>query len=63
MNLKYKFNDAWTRKLIIKMADLARQYQEPYDDRDAKAYDNNRPLEQRWIIYAELLNEMMGENE
>jgi len=61
MNLKYRFDDEWTRKLIIKMADLARQYQEPYDSRDIKAHDNNGPLEQRWIVYAELLDEMEKE--
>lgn len=43
------------RYLIIKMAELAKAYQEPYDDRDMTAYENNKELFPKWEIYREML--------
>ena len=59
--LKNNFDNKMTRKLIIKMGELAKKYQVPYDDRDIKAYENNTELNARWKIYAELLEELMEE--
>jgi len=56
--LKNNFNDKMVRKLIIKMGELAKKYQIPYDDRDMEAYKNNNELNARWEIYAELLEEL-----
>jgi len=42
------------RYLIIKMAELAKAYQEPYDDRDMTAYKNNEKLFQKWEVYEEM---------
>lgn len=43
------------RYLIIKMAELAKNYQEPYDDRDMTAYKNNEKLFPKWDTYEEML--------
>ena len=59
--LKYNFDDKMVRKLIIKMSELAKKYQIPYDDRDMEAYKNNNELNTHWEIYAELLEELMEE--
>jgi hypothetical protein len=59
--LKYNFDDKMVRKLIIKMGELAKKYQIPYDDRDMKAYENNNKLEVSWEMYAELLEELLME--
>ena len=59
--LKNNFDNKMVRKLIIKMGELAKKYQVPYDDRDMKAYENNTELNARWKIYAELLEELMEE--
>lgn len=42
------------RYLIIKMAELAKAYQEPYDDRDMTAYENNKKLFSKWEVYEEM---------
>lgn len=60
-NLKYRFDNAAVRKLIIKMGKLAEQYQEPYDSHDEKAYTNNAQLKSRWEIYGELLDEFLDD--
>jgi hypothetical protein len=59
--MKNNFDDKMVRKLIIKMGELAKKYQIPYDDRDMKAYENNNELKIYWKIYAELLEELMEE--
>ena len=59
--LENNFNNQMVRKLIIKMGELAKKYQIPYDDRDMEAYKNNNELNTRWEIYAELLEELMEE--
>ena len=43
------------RYLIIKMAELAKNYQEPYDDHDMTAYKNNEKLFPKWDTYEEML--------
>jgi hypothetical protein len=43
------------RYLIIKMAELAKAYQEPYDDHDMPAYKNNEKLFPKWDTYGEML--------
>ena len=43
------------RYLIIKMAELAKTYQEPYDDHDMAAYENNKELFPKWEVYREML--------
>ena len=48
-----------TRYLIEKLAILAQQYKEPYDDHDSVAAENNIPLEAKLKIYVEMLNELM----
>lgn len=42
------------RYLIIKMAELAEDYQEPYDDHDIAASKNNEKLFQKWEVYEEM---------
>ena len=42
------------RYLIIKMAELAEAYQEPYDDHDMAAYENNKELFSKWEVYREM---------
>lgn len=59
--LKNNFDNETVRMLIIKMGELAKKYQIPYDDRDMEAYKNNNELEARWEIYGELLEELMEE--
>lgn len=59
--LKNNFDNKMVRMLIIKMGELAKQYQIPYDDRDMKAYENNTELKTCWKIYGELLEELMEE--
>lgn len=59
--LKNNFDNKMVRMLIIKMGELAKKYQVPYDDRDMKAYENNTELKTRWKIYGELLEELMEE--
>ena len=59
--LNNNFNNKMVRMLIIKMGELAKNYQIPYDDRDIKAYENNNKLKVRWEMYAELLEELMNE--
>lgn len=59
--LKNNFDNKMIRMLIIKMGELAKNYQIPYDDRDMKAYENNKELKARWEIYGELLEELMKE--
>lgn len=48
------------RYLIIKMAELAENYQEPYDDRDMTAYKNNEKLFPKWDVYAEMLLDVVN---
>jgi len=43
------------RYLIIKLAELAKAYQEPYDEHDMPAYENNKELFPRWAVYKEML--------
>ena len=43
------------RYLIIKLADLAKAYQEPYDDYDRDAYENNKELFSKWEVYRDML--------
>ena len=59
--LESNFDDKMVRMLIIKMGELAKKYQVPYDDRDMKAYENNKELKARWKVYGELLEELMEE--
>ena len=59
--LKNNLNNKMVRKLIIKMGELAKKYQVPYDDRDMDAHKNNTELDAHWKIYAELLEELMEE--
>lgn len=50
INLK----NSTVRYLIIKMAELAKDYQEPYDDRDMAAFKNNEKLSLKWEVYEEI---------
>ena len=59
--LKNNFDNKMVRMLIIKMGELAKKYQVPYDDRDMKVYEYNNGLNARWKIYGELLEELMEE--
>jgi len=59
--LESNFDDKMVRMLIIKMGELAKKYQVPYDDRDMEAYENNKELKARWEVYGELLEELMEE--
>ena len=59
--LESNFDDKMVRMLIIKMGELAKKYQVPYDDRDMEAYENNKELKARWKVYGELLEELMEE--
>jgi len=59
--LENNFDDKMVRMLIIKMGELAKNYQIPYDDRDMEAYKNNAELKARWKVYGELLEELMEE--
>ena len=59
--IKNNFDNKMVRKLVIKMGELAKKYQVPYDDRDMVAYENNNELNVHWKIYAELLEELMEE--
>ena len=47
--------DPTIRYLVIKMAELAKAYQEPYDDHDTIAYENNKELFPKWEVYREML--------
>ena len=47
-------SNSTVRYLIIKMAELAKAYQEPYDDYDMAAYKNNEELFPKWEIYREM---------
>jgi len=57
--LENRLYNPTARKLIIKMAEVAQAYQEPYDSMDKKAQEHNLPLEQKWNIYFELLEELV----
>ena len=59
--LESNFDDKMVRMLIIKMGELAKKYQVPYDDRDMEAYENNKELKARWKVYGKLLEELMEE--
>jgi hypothetical protein len=61
ITLESNFDDKMVRMLIIKMGELAKKYQIPYDDRDMEAYENNKELKARWKVYGELLEELMEE--
>ena len=50
INLK----NSTVRYLIIKMAQIAEAYQEPYDDHDVGAYKNNEKLFPKWEAYEEM---------
>jgi hypothetical protein len=58
-NLKNRLKNPVARKLIIKMAELAQAWQEPYDSMDKCTQDYNLPLEQKWDFYVELLEELV----
>lgn len=47
-----------TRILLIKMGKLCEEYKEPYDDMDREADKHNAPLEIKFQIYKELLEEL-----
>lgn len=49
------FYDSMDRILIIKMAELAKEYKKPYDDMDREASANNSALKEKWGIYRDLL--------
>ena len=57
--LENRLYNPTARKLIIKMAEVAQAYQEPYDSMDQDAQKHNLPLEQKWNIYFELLEELI----
>ena len=57
--LENRLYNPTARKLIIKMAEVAQAYQEPYDSMDKKTQEHNLPLEQKWNIYFELLEELI----
>ena len=46
--------NATVRYLVIKMAELAKAYQEPYDEHDMAAYENNKELFSKWEVYREM---------
>lgn len=52
------FNDKNERYFIIKMAELAAKYQEPYDKMDQEAYQHNQPLEQQYDLYRKILKDL-----
>jgi len=60
--LKYQMSEKMVRKLIIRMADLAKQWKEPYDDMDREARSFDRALEEKWNIYAEMLSDLLEDD-
>lgn len=53
--MAFNLKNSTTRYLIIKLAELAKDYQEPYDDRDMAAYENNKELFPKWEVYKDML--------
>lgn len=58
-NLKNCLKNPVARKLIIRMAELAQTWKEPYDSMDRDTQMHNLPLEQKWDFYVELLDELI----
>lgn len=56
--IKYRFNDKATRKIIIRLAELAKQYKEPYDDMDREARAHNAKLNEKWKEYVDFLEDL-----
>ena len=54
-----EIENASVRYLIIKMGKLAEKWQEPYDHYDEPARRNNLPLEEKWRVYADMLEDAM----
>lgn len=46
------------RYLIIKMAELAKQWKEPHDDEDREQMRKNAPLEDKYEVYKEMLRDL-----
>lgn len=51
----FNLDKSFDRYLLIQMAELAKQYKEPYDSHDEPAKRNNAPLEQKMKFFNELL--------
>jgi len=53
----FDLKNSYDRYLLIKMGELAKKYQEPYDSKDESARRNNTPLEQKMNFFNELLTD------
>jgi len=53
--MTFSLKNPTVRYLIIKLAELAKAYQEPYDEHDMPAYENNKELFPKWEIYRDML--------
>jgi len=59
MKLKCAMDEKAVRKLIIKMATLAKDWQDPYDDMDHEVKSKNLALKDKWQVYAEILEDIL----